>query len=94
MNAQDPSLWGAARLMDPYPTATSWRLEAFNHAWAVPLVVTGTDSTLKQVRIPDEPWKAPLATDAVLPPAAVSTDKVGITTATSTSGTWCCPRAE
>ncbi len=78
VNAQDPSLWGAARLMDPYPTATSWRLEAFNHAWAVPLVVTGTDSTLKQVRIPDEPWKAPLATDAVLPPAAVSTDKVGI----------------
>lgn len=78
VNAQDPSLWRAARLMDPYPKAGQWRVEAFNHAWALPLVAAGTDSAVTQVTIPDERWKAAVSTDAVLPGGAASADKLDL----------------
>lgn len=69
VDAQDPTLWRAARLRPSYQkTGPTWTLDAFNQAWATPLVAEGTDTALTTVRIPVERWKAPPSSDAVLPP--------------------------
>lgn len=77
VDGQDATLWRAARLRPSYrPTGPAWTLEAFNHAWATPLVVEGTETALTTVQIPDEPWKSAPSKDAVLPPDSSSSAKL------------------
>jgi hypothetical protein len=78
VNAQDGSGWRAARFMDPYPQNGAWRLTAFSRAWATPLVVTGSDVAITAALIPTDPSVPAPATDAVIPPGAVSGDKISI----------------
>ena len=75
VDAQDPSLWRQARMTPDYGHPGGWNLEAFNHAWALPLVVSGTDHAITTVQIPDEPWQPPPSTDADLPPDSISTER-------------------
>ena len=75
VGAQDPTLWGAARLTPDYYHSGEWSLEAFHHAWAVPLIVTGTRTAVTTVQLPAEPWKAAPSTAALLPPDSSSADK-------------------
>jgi hypothetical protein len=74
VEAQDPTLWRDARLTPDYRHPGAWVLEAFNGAWALPLVVKGTDSALTEVQIPAEPRDQVPTTDAVLPPDSSSAD--------------------
>jgi uncharacterized protein DUF4241 len=70
--AQDPTLWRQARLMDPYPQSGEWKLTAFNHAWATPLIVAARGGSIVRITIPQEPWRSPSTTDAVIPVGATS----------------------
>ena len=70
--AQDPTLWRQARLMDPYPESGEWKLTAFNHAWATPLMVVARGASILRVAIPHEPWRSPSTSNAVIPAGASS----------------------
>ena len=78
VDAQDPALWRGARLMDPYPKPGEWRLTAFHRAWALPLVVIGSERGLTGVKIPHEPLRQSPSAEAAMPPDAISNDKVSI----------------
>lgn len=75
VDAQEPILWRDARLTPDYRHPGSWVLEAFHGAWALPLVVKGTDSALTAVQIPTEPRNQVPTEDALLPPDSSSADK-------------------
>jgi len=78
VDSQDPASWRAARLEPDYRHPGAWTFEAFHHAWALPLVVEGTDMALTTMQIPDEPWHPAPSTDPVLPPDSSSADRADL----------------
>ncbi len=73
IDAQDPSSWGEARLVDYYPiTQARWTLTAFNHQFATPLVANATSPASMSVRIPKQAALRPVMVPAALPAGAIS----------------------
>ncbi|TMD88376.1 MAG: DUF4241 domain-containing protein, partial [Chloroflexi bacterium] len=72
IDAQDPSSWSEARLMDYSPAAGKWTLTAFNRQFAMPLVVIGSAEPSLSIRIPQQRALQPLEATALIPVGAIS----------------------